>query len=137
MTDLVLTVDTVIDTYLKLRNKKEAIEAETKDKVAGIKENMAKLEGWIKEQADKQGVKSFKTDHGTAFLTTTDFAQVADWDAVLSFIKDNDAFDMLEKRVSKTAVRGYIEKNKTVPSGVNYGTRIDVNVRKPVAKADE
>ena len=137
MTDLVLTVDTVIDTYLKLRNKKEAIEAETKDRVAGIKENMAKLEGWIKEQADKQGVKSFKTDHGTAFLTTTDFAQVADWDAVLSFIKDNDAFDMLEKRVSKTAVRGYIEKNKTVPSGVNYGTRIDVNVRKPVAKADE
>jgi len=137
MTDLVLTVDTVIDTYLKLRNKKDSIESETKEKVKGIKENMAKLEGWIKEQADKQGVKSFKTDHGTAFLTTTDFAQVADWDAVLSFIKDNDAFDMLEKRVSKTAVRGYIDKNKTVPSGVNYGTRIDVNVRKPVAKADE
>lgn len=137
MTDLVLTVDTVIDTYLKLRNKKDSIESETKEKVKSIKENMAKLEGWIKEQADNQGVKSFKTDHGTAFLTTTDFAQVADWDAVLSFIKDNDAFDMLEKRVSKTAVRGYIDKNKTVPSGVNYGTRIDVNVRKPVAKADE
>jgi hypothetical protein len=137
MTDLVLTVDTVIDTYLKLRNKKEAIESETKEKVKGIKDNMAKLEGWIKEQADNQGVKSFKTDHGTAFLTTTDFAQVADWDAVLDYIKSNDAFDMLEKRVSKTAVRGYIEKNKTVPSGVNYGTRIDVNVRKPVAKADD
>ena len=137
MTDLVLTVDTVIDTYLKLRNKKEAIESETKEKVKGIKDNMAKLEGWIKEQVDKQGVKSFKTDHGTAFLTTTDFAQVADWDAVLDYIKTNDAFDMLEKRVSKTAVRGYIEKNKTVPSGVNYGTRIDVNVRKPVAKADD
>ena len=137
MTDLVLTVDTVIDTYLKLRNKKEAIESETKEKVKGIKDNMAKLEGWIKEQADKQGVKSFKTDHGTAFLTTTDFAQVADWDVVLDYIKTNDAFDMLEKRVSKTAVRGYIEKNKTVPSGVNYGTRIDVNVRKPVAKADD
>ncbi len=132
-----LTVDEVINTYLKLRKKKEAIEAETKDKVKGIKDNMAKLEGWIKEQADAQGVKSFKTDHGTAFLTTTDFAQVADWDSVLEYIKNNDAFDMLEKRVSKTAVRGYIEKNKTVPSGVNYGTRIDVNVRKPVAKVDE
>ena len=137
MTDLVLTVDTVIDTYLKLRNKKESIEAETKEKVKGIKDNMAKLEGWIKEQADKQGVKSFKTDHGTAFLTTTDFAQVADWDAVLGYIKENDAYDMLEKRVSKTAVRGYIEKNKSVPSGVNYGTRIDVNVRKPVAKVED
>jgi hypothetical protein len=137
MADLILTVDTVIDTYLKLRGKKEAIEAETKQKVKGIKDNMAKLEAWLKEKADDQGVKSFKTDHGTAFLTTTDFAQVADWDAVLGYIKENDAFDMLEKRVSKTAVRGYIEKNKSVPSGVNYGTRIDVNVRKPVAKADD
>ena len=40
-----LTVDEVINTYLKLRKKKEAIEAETKDKVKGIKDNMAKLEG--------------------------------------------------------------------------------------------
>ena len=90
--DMNLTVDEVINTYLKLRKKKEAIEAETKDKVKGIKDNMAKLEGWIKEQADTQGVKSFKTDHGTAFLTTTDFAQVADWDSVLEYIMNNDAF---------------------------------------------
>ena len=98
---------------------------------------MAKLEAYIKEQADEQGVDSFKTGNGTAFLTTTDFAQVADWDAVLEFIKDNDAFDLLEKRVSKTAVRGYIEADKSVPSGINYGTRIDVNVRKPVNKVED
>jgi len=44
---------------------------------------------------------------------------------------------MLEKRVSKNAVRGYIEATKSVPSGVNYGTRIDVNVRKPVTKVED
>ena len=58
---------------------------------------------------------SFKSEHGTAFLTTVDFANVADWDAVLTFIRDTEAYDMLEKRVSKTAVRGYIEANKAVP----------------------
>jgi len=132
-----LTVDQVISTYLKLRNKKESIEAETKDKVKGIKDQLLKLEAWLKERADADGVTSFKTEHGTAFLTTTDYANVADWDAVLSFIQENDAYDMLEKRVSKTAVRGYIEANKSVPAGVNYGTRIDVNVRKPVTKVDD
>ena len=134
---MTVSVDKVISKYLELRNTKESIESEAKEKVKGIKEAMAKLEGWIKEKADTDGVKSFKTANGTAFLTTTDFAQVADWDAVLGFIKDNDAFDMLEKRVSKKAVRDYIDEHKTVPSGVNYGTRIDVNVRKPVNKADE
>lgn len=132
-----MTVDQVIEAYLKYRNRKEALEAEIKDQVKELKDKMAKLEAWIKTKADAEGVTSFKTAHGTAFVTTNDYANVADWDAVLHFIKENDAFDMLEKRVSKNAVRGYIEQNKTVPSGVNYGTRIDVNVRKPVTKVED
>ena len=132
-----MTVDQVIEAYLKYRNKKEALEAEIKDQVKELKDKMAKLEAWIKTKADAEGVTSFKTAHGTAFVTTNDYANVADWDAVLAFIKENDAYDMLEKRVSKNAVRGYIDQQKAVPSGVNYGTRIDVNVRKPVAKVDD
>ena len=132
-----ISVDKVVAKYIGYRNEKESLESDTKAKVKIIKENMAKLEAWLKEKADKDGVDSFKTSSGTAFLTTTDFARVEDWDATLGFIKDNDAYDLLEKRVSKTAVRGYIEANKSVPSGVNYGTRIDVNVRKPSVKAED
>ena len=132
-----MTVDQVIEAYLKYRNKKEALEAEIKDQVKELKDKMAKLEAWMKTKADAEGVTSFKTAHGTAFVTTNDYANVADWDAVLAFVKENDAYDMLEKRVSKNAVRGYIDQQKAVPSGVNYGTRIDVNVRKPVAKVDD
>jgi len=131
---MTLTVDKVIQTYMKLRSKKEAIEAEAKEKVADVKANMAKIEAWLKEKADADGVTSFKTDHGTAFLTTTDFANVADWDAVLDFIRKEEAFDMLEKRISKTAVRGYIDTNKEVPPGVTYGTKLDINIRKPAAR---
>jgi hypothetical protein len=129
-------VDEVIAAYMKLRSKKEAVEAQVKDEVKALKSKMEKLEAWIKEQADAQGVTSFKTKHGTAFLTTTDYANVADWDAVLDFIRDNEAFDMLEKRISKIAVRGYIEQNKAVPPGVNYGTKLDVNIRKPAVGSD-
>ena len=132
-----ISVDKVVAKYIGYRNEKESLESDTKAKVKIIKENMAKLEAWLKEKADKDGVDSFKTSSGTAFLTTTDFARVEDWDATLGFIKDNDAYDLLEKRVSKTAVRGYMEANKAVPSGINYGTRIDVNVRKPSVKAED
>lgn len=128
---MTVTVDSVIKTYMKLRSEKEAIEAEVKDQVSGIKEKMAKLEAWLKAKADADGVTSFKTEHGTAFLTTTDFANVADWDAVLNFIRTEEAYDLLEKRVSKAAVRGYIESMKEVPAGINYGTKLDVNVRRP------
>jgi hypothetical protein len=133
---MALTVDQVIATYIKLRNKKLALQAEVKEKTDAITEQMQKLESWIKEKADEDGVTSFKTTHGTAFLTTTDFANVADWDAVVEFVKQNDAWDMFEKRISKTAVRGYIDINKEVPAGVNYGTRLDVNIRKPTKKVE-
>ena len=132
-----VTVDDVVAAYLKLRLKKEAIEAQVKDEVKTLKDKMEQLEAWIKEQADAQGVTSFKTKHGTAFLTTTDYANVADWDSVLTFIRENEAFDMLEKRISKVAVRGYIDATKAVPPGVNYGTKLEVNIRKPVARVED
>jgi hypothetical protein len=131
-----LTVGQIIETYMKLRHQKESIENEAKAKVKDIKENMTKLEAWIKEKADADGVTSFKTNHGTAFLTTNDYARVADWDAMLEFVQKNEAYDLLEKRVSKVAVRGYIDMNKAVPAGVTYGTRVDINVRKPAPKID-
>ena len=130
-------VGDVIRTYMKLRDQKAAIEGEVKERIADLKGKMEKLEAYLKTQMDAQGLTSFKSDYGTAFLTTTDYANVADWDAVLNFIRDNEAFDMLEKRVSKIAVRGYIESNKAVPPGITYGTKLEVNIRKPGAKAEE
>jgi len=90
-------VGDVIRTYMKLRDQKAAIEAEVKEKVSGIKAKLEKLEAFLKAQMDSQGLTSFKSDYGTAFLTTTDYANVADWDAVLDFIRDNEAYDMLGK----------------------------------------
>ena len=130
-------VGDVIRTYMKLRDQKAAIEGEVKERVADLKAKMEKLEAYLKTQMDAQGLTSFKSDYGTAFLTTTDYANVADWDQVLGFIRDNEAFDMLEKRISKIAVRGYIEANKAVPPGITYGTKLEVNIRKPGAKTED
>jgi|TARA_R110000803_G_scaffold144447_1_gene210296 hypothetical protein len=130
-----LTVDKVIGTYIMLRSQKEVIEAGVKEQVAGIKEKMSKLEAWIQAKSDETGVKSFKTDAGTAFMSTTDFAKVGDWDAVLDFIKTNEAYDLLNKAVNKKAVREYIDINGSVPSGVNFGTIMGVSVRRPTKKA--
>jgi hypothetical protein len=127
----------VIRTYMKLRAQKTTIEAEVKERLAELKAKMEKLEAFLKTQMDAQGLTSFKSEHGTAFLTTVDYANVADWDAVIAFIRDNDAYDMLEKRVSKMAVRGYIESAKAVPPGVNYGTKLEVNIRKPGTKSED
>lgn len=127
----------VIRTYMKLRAQKTSLEASVKDDLAKLKTKMDKLEAYLKVKMDEQGLTSFKSDFGTAFLTTTDYANVENWDKTLQFIRDNEAFDMLERRVSKVAVRGYIEENKSVPPGITYGTKLEVNIRKPGAKSED
>lgn len=129
-----LTIEQAISAYVKLREKKAQIEAKAKADTKPVVDTMDKIEAYLKEQADLLGVQSFKTDSGTAFLTTSERANVANWDEVLKFILENEAFDMLEKRVNKTAVREYLSANQAVPPGVNYGTSIEVSVRKPTAK---
>lgn len=129
-------VDDAIRTYIALRNKRDAIKKEAEAKAKAVDENLAKLEAWIKNQAEEQGVTSFKSEHGTAFLNTTDYASVGEWDKVLEYVQQNEAWHMLTKGVNKTAVRGIIEQDKQVPPGVNYGTRISVQFRKPTKKVD-
>ena len=131
-----VNVDSVVAAYMKLRQQKEEVENEVKDRLKTIKDKMEKLEAWLKTSMDEQGLTSVKTKHGTAFVTTTDYANVADWDAVLDFVKQNDAFEFLEKRISKIAVRDHIKQTKSVPPGVNYGTKLNVNIRKAAPAAD-
>lgn len=129
-----LQLDAVIQTFVKLRDKKAVITAAHKAECEALDLKLDKIGAYIKEQADAQGVTSFKTVHGTAYLSTTAFAQVADWDATLNFITANGAYDMLERRVSKKAVQAWVETHRQVPPGINYGTRIDVGVRRPSNK---
>ena len=132
-----LTMDRVIGTYITLRKQKAAIDDEVKERLLGIKEKMLKLEAWIQTESDKTGVKSFKTDAGTAFLSTSDFATVADWDEVLEYVKANEAWDILTHGVNKRSVREVIDATKQVPNGVNFGTKIGVSVRAPAKKAED
>ncbi len=134
---MTIKIDDVISTYMKLRGQKQAIEAKVKEEVATITAKMVKLEAYLKQCMDEQGLTSFKSPHGTAFLTTADYANVENWDEVLKFIRDNEAYDLLNKAVSKVAVRSYIEQTKKVPPGVTYGTKLEVNIRKPGAKSED
>lgn len=131
---MTITVDRVIETYIANRNKIAEIEGAAKEQVGKIKEVQEKLEAWLKAKAAQDGVDSFKTSHGTAFLTTSDSATVAEWDTLLNFVRTTEAWDFVEKRVSKAAVKAYLDQHKQLPPGVNYTTRQEINVRKAAAK---
>lgn len=130
-----LTMDRAVKEYVILRNEKERIDAEAKAAIAEIKEKMAIYEAWIISVGAKDGVKSFKTEFGTASIKDDVSARVSEWDKVLEFIKEGDHYEMLERRISKLAVKAYVEEFNEIPPGVSYTTIVGVSVRKPTKKA--
>jgi hypothetical protein len=116
--------------YMELRQIKDSIDEEYKEKLGKVRKAMDMLESHFLKYFDSTGQTQIKTSDATVFVKTNDYAQVADWDAVLEFVRENDAYEFLEKRVSKTAVRDYIDDKKEVPPGINYGSKLSVNVRK-------
>ena len=48
-------------------------------------------------------------------LSTEDLPSVSDWNKLYAYIKKNNAWDLLQKRVSSTAFRARTEGNKKIP----------------------
>lgn len=123
-------IDQIVDGYIQLRDRKAKLKADYDAAVAPIDELMAKAEARIREEFQSTGIKSAKTANGTAYLQERTSATAADWDMTLQFIRDNDAWHMLERRVNKTAVDEYFAQTKELPPGVNYRRELVVNVRR-------
>jgi phage host-nuclease inhibitor protein Gam len=102
------------------------IEAEYKGRVAPIKEEIEKLEAALMKLMNEAGVQSVKTKAGTAYFSNVSSVRVVDWPVTLDFIVSNGAWDLLERRVNKTALK---ELEDGVP-GVAIETIRKVNVRR-------
>lgn len=118
------------DRYMKVRKELDALEKEHKERRAAIKEKQIALENWFTAKAQEDGLSTVKTNAGTAYWSTHHSATVAAREDLFNFCKENEAWDLLEARASKTAVRSYIEATGETPPGVNYKSVSVFNFRK-------
>ena len=59
----------------------------------------------------------------------------SDWDRMYAFIKDHDAFHLLEQRVHNKHMEDFLGENPDVmPIGLNIDKRFSISVRKPTNK---
>ena len=123
-------MDAIIEKYIKLRDGKAQLVQKHKEKIQGIDSVLARIEAALLEEFREMGVQSVKTDAGTAYVQLRTSAGVADWDAVLAYIKENEDWGMLERRVNKSAVESFREEKNDLPPGVNWREEQVVNVRR-------
>ncbi len=128
---MTLNKDALAAKYVEIRDQITAIENKAKAETAPLRALLDKIELYFKAMAQEEGVDSWKTQSGTVYLSRTDSVRLADPAAFMDFVIQEGAWDLIEKRAAKLAVRGFLEANKTLPPGAEMSTRIEVNVRRP------
>lgn len=116
--------------YMRTKREIEDLERAHKATKAGLTEKLVALENWFTTKAAEDGLESIKTPFGTAYWSRHQSATVASREDFFAFCKANDAWDLVESRASKTAVRSHLENTGEVPPGINYNTVRVFNFRK-------
>ncbi len=115
---------------MKIRDKKQLLVEEHRKQLAPYNDKLMMLENTLLNVLNREGAESLKTKAGTAYKSKRDSVKVQDWDTALEFIMDHHLEHMLERRLSKSAVREYLEANGQTPPGVAISTELTVNIRR-------
>ena len=130
--DTDITMDRLTRVYIKMRDKLALLSREYDEAEAAIKAQQAEISSAMKDIIQKAGGTGMKTAHGTVSLKTQTRFYAQDWEAMYRFIIDNDAVQLLEKRIAQKNMSDFLESNPgVVPPGLNTISEITVSVMKP------
>ena len=117
--------------FIALRDRRAQRKAAYDNDDAGDRGKQDKIEVEFLRRFQERGIDNVSArDVGTAYKSTRSSATVADWDTFLDHIINNEAWEMLERRVNKTAVEQYKSVEEDLPPGVNWAETQVVNFRR-------
>jgi len=131
-----VNVEEVVSAYLNLRGQRDKIRQEYEAADAELKNDMAELEQVLLNVCNDTNASSIRTKLGTVIRSIKDRFFCEDWDNFYQFVLDNQAVQLLERRIHQSNFKNYIEEHQTdgMPPGVSVTREYGVTVRKSSSK---
>ena len=132
MTDAVVTdLDRLVSVYIKIRDKKNELAATFAEQEKELEGKLDKVKQALLEHCKATGTESVKTASGTFWRTQRKRLWTSDWEAMNRFIVENEAVDLLEKRIHQGNMKEFLEENPDVlPPGLNADSEYSITVRR-------
>jgi hypothetical protein len=125
-----MKISEAVKMYVSLRDEGAELKRKFQEEADKIKSKMEKIEAALLVAMDATGMESVKVDGGTAYITTQNYATVADRETFLSFCKEKGEWSLMDIRASKTAITQYKSLNDDLPPGINWRAERVVNFRR-------
>jgi hypothetical protein len=128
--DQPLDINKRVGQYVALRDKINEIKEKHKAELAPYNEALDQLNSLLLDHLNSVGGDSVKTASGTVYKTGKKSATIADKTAFWAWVVANGDWDLLDYKANANAVAEHVEKNGTLPPGVNLTTNNLVGVRR-------
>lgn len=123
--------DKLASVYIKMRDKRKELLAKYEEEDKKIEAQMIMVEEELLNLCKSIGADSIKTSAGTVFRSVRTRYETTDWDSMYKFIKEHDIPQVLERRISTTNMKQFLDENPTLmPIGMNVNNKYTVTVRR-------
>ena len=119
--------DQLAKVYVKIRDRRRELEKQA----AELKEQQDIIGLELLEICKEQGAQTIRTEFGTVSRRTTKNYWTSDWGSFTNFIKEHDAFALLQQRINNTNMVQFLEENPDLlPPGLNADVNQTVVITK-------
>jgi len=121
----------VVKAYQKIKAAREELARDFKAKDDELKEKQERLQNFLLDFLNTNGLQNAATETGIFYKQEEVIPTAADWQAFYAWVKENDAFDALEKRITRTFVKNWMDDHEgTPPPGVSVFRKYKVGIRR-------
>jgi sugar phosphate isomerase/epimerase len=122
-----VTADRLVKAYIKIREARQALSKQD----AELEEKQDLIQSKLLEICKETGAESLRTEFGTVTRRVSKKYWTHDWDSFYKFVKEHNAFPLLQKRISVTAMAEFLEEYPDLhPPGLNVDSSYAVSVRR-------
>ena len=119
------------EVYIKIRDARSELKHKFEEQDALLADQAKLLEVTMLDTCKELGADSIRTQHGTIIRSVKSRYWTNDWDSMYTFIREQGAFGLLEKRLHQTNMKQFLEENPMFhPAGLNVDSEYTVIVRR-------
>jgi hypothetical protein len=124
-------IEKLVKIYLKIRTKREELTKQFEEENEALETQMKKIKGALLDHCKANNADSVRTPEGLFYRTIKRNYWTNDWESLHAFILDNDAPQLLEKRIHQGNMKEFLEENPDLlPPGLNVDSEYVLTIRR-------
>ena len=126
-----ITPDKLAKTYLRIRAERSMLSAKYKEEDGNLIRQLDVIKQALLDHCEDHNVESVRTSEGLFFRSTKKKYWVSEWDAIHKLIVEENAPQLLDKRINQANMREFLEENPDLkPEGLEIEEEVTISVRK-------